>query len=124
MVEAMVQSAAWLVRASTDFAASMVTLEEARNVTYKSFVSPGRVLELRIEALRIDADGSEFKGVGVSDGEEMVKARLRLRHYNLADTRPDLVDMDRRLVEKARLLFDLLGGSALMSDVVASAVND
>src|SRR5262249_5360494 len=46
MLEALVQSASWLVRATTDFSHSIVVLAEARNVTYKSFVSPGRRLTL------------------------------------------------------------------------------
>jgi 3-hydroxyacyl-[acyl-carrier-protein] dehydratase len=121
MLEAMVQSAAWLVRASTDFAASLVTLEEARNVTYKSFVSPGRVLELRIEAVRIGPQQSEFRGVGVCGEREMVKAQLRLRHGNLADRDPGLAEIDRALVRQARELFGLLGGPALLSAAGAAA---
>ena len=50
MVEAMTQAAAWLVRATEDYAHSMVLLANARNVTYKSFVSPGQLLELTVEA--------------------------------------------------------------------------
>jgi len=115
MLEAMVQSAAWLVRASTDFAASLVTLEEAKNVTYKSFVSPGRVLELRIEAVKIEPHSSELRGVGICGDREMVKAQLRLRHRNLADRDPELAELDRSLIRQARELFGLLGGKALMS---------
>ena len=46
MIEAMVQSSAWLVRISEDFRHSMVLLKEARNVSYGSFVSPGDTLEI------------------------------------------------------------------------------
>ncbi|MCP4249820.1 MAG: beta-hydroxyacyl-ACP dehydratase, partial [bacterium] len=46
MVEAMIQGASWLIRATEDFAHSMLQLAEAKNVTYKSFVSPGQVFEL------------------------------------------------------------------------------
>ncbi|MBN1491898.1 MAG: beta-hydroxyacyl-ACP dehydratase, partial [Phycisphaerae bacterium] len=88
MVEAMVQASAWLVRTSEDYAHSVIVLAEARNVTYKSFVSPGRVLELDVKARRIDADTSEFEGLGRSGDEEMVKGRWTLRHSNLADRDP------------------------------------
>lgn len=124
MLEAMVQSAAWLVRASTDFATSLVTLEEAKNVTYKSFVSPGRVLELRMECLRLEPQESEFRGVGVCGDREMVKAQVRLRHRNLADQDPGLAELDRRLIEQARSLFGLLGGTALRRCSVESAASE
>jgi len=122
MLEAMVQSAAWLVRASTHFAASLVTLEEAKNVTYKSFVAPGRVLELRIEAVRIEPAASEFRGVGICGDREMVKAQLKLRHRNLADLEPRLADLDQTLLAKARELFALLGGPPLLASARPMAV--
>src|SRR5438093_1160855 len=64
MLEAMVQSAAWLVRATQDFAHSMVVLEEAKNINYKSFVSPGRTLEVSVEAISIAERNSEFQAAG------------------------------------------------------------
>lgn len=120
MLEALVQSAAFLVRATNDFATSMVVLEEAKNVTYKSFVSPGRVLELKVDAVRIDARNSEFRGAGVCGDREMVKAQLKLRHYNLADENSGLAELDRTLMEKARGLFALLGGPAAVAAVPAT----
>ncbi|MBN1346835.1 MAG: beta-hydroxyacyl-ACP dehydratase [Phycisphaerae bacterium] len=114
MVEAAVQSAAWLVRASTDFAKSVILLSEVRNVTYKSFVSPGKVLRLEISARKIDEAASEFDCRGACDGREMVKARLRLRHFNLSDENPMMADVDARLTEHARRQFELLGGAALV----------
>lgn len=114
MLEAMVQTAAWLVRATQDFSSSMVVLEEAKNINYKSFVAPGRSLEVTAEAIEITEQGSEFKTFGRSDGEEMVKARLKLRHYNLADRNPTLADIDEKLVAHARKTFELVGGPAAM----------
>src|SRR5687767_1758307 len=51
MLEAMTQCAAWLVRASEDFAHSIVTLAEARAVKYADFVRPGEVLAVTAELL-------------------------------------------------------------------------
>lgn len=110
MLEAMVQSAAWLVRASQDFAHSMVVLEEARNINYKSFVAPGRTLDVTVEALEINDRDSEFKAAGRSGDDEMVKARLRLRHYNLSDADASMADLDEKLVEGLKRTFALLGG--------------
>lgn len=108
MVEAMVQASSWLVRASEDFAHSLVVLGEARNVTYKSFVSPGRVLELDVKARKIEAQASEFEGQGRCGDEEMVKARWTLMHRNLADRDPALADVDREVVERLKHQYRLL----------------
>jgi len=108
MVEAMVQAASWLVRATEDFAHSMVQLAEARNVTYKSFVSPGQVFELVVEAKEIGTDSSRFVGVGRCGETEMVKAHLALRHFNLADADPAMEAVDQRLIACARQQMELL----------------
>lgn len=123
MLEAMVQSAAWLVRATQDFAHSMVVLEEAKNVNYKSFVTPGHSLEVTVEAIRIEELESEFKARGRCDEEEMVKARLKLRHYNLVEENRMFADTDRRLVSDARKRFELLGGGSILSGATAPATN-
>jgi len=114
MVEAMVQSAAWLVRASTDFAASMVVLKEARNISYKSFVPPGQVLTLSVQARSITPAESEFAGQGRTGNRQVVKARFALTHYNLARQDPTLADVDRRVIQHQRRLFELLAGSTLV----------
>ena len=110
MVEAMVESAAWLVQADQDFAHSLLLLQEARNIVFKSFVVPGEVLEVEVEAKAIGADDSSFVATGRAGGREVVKARFALRHANLADERPELAAVDRALIEQARARFELLGG--------------
>ena len=64
MIEALVQASAWLVRETESYAHSLLLLAEAKNVTYKSFVSPGQVLEVTVEAKAIEADTSRFVGTG------------------------------------------------------------
>jgi 3-hydroxyacyl-[acyl-carrier-protein] dehydratase len=108
MVEAMVQSAAWLVRESLDFAPSVVVLKEARNVTYKSFVAPGRVLTIEALCQELDAQHSVFAARGELDGREIVKGRLTLRHLSLADLDPAQKEIDARLRDRQRALFKLL----------------
>jgi 3-hydroxyacyl-[acyl-carrier-protein] dehydratase len=110
MLEAMVQAASWLVRVTQDFSHSMIVLEEAKNVNYKSFVSPGRTLEVTAEAVEITPGWSDFKTFGRSGEEEMVKARIRLRHYNLSERNAAMADVDEKLTADLRKRFDLLGG--------------
>ncbi len=123
MLEAMVQSAAWLIRATQDFAQSMVVLEEAKNINYKSFVAPGQTLEVTVEAIEIGERKSEFKAAGRSGDDEMVKARLWLRHYNLSDAHATMSDIDEKLIEGAKRTFELLGGPAAMKPAPALAHN-
>jgi 3-hydroxyacyl-[acyl-carrier-protein] dehydratase len=108
MIEALVQASAWLVRATQDFAHSMVLLSEARNVTYKSFVSPGQVFELMVEAKEIAGAGSRFVGTGRCGAAEMVKAHWSLRHFNLAEQDPGLAPVDQKLIASARRQMELL----------------
>lgn len=108
MIEALVQASSWLVRATNDFSQSMIQLAEAKNVTYKSFVTPGQVFEISVEAKEVGASTSRFVGVGRCGGSEMVKAHLTLRHYNLADTDPAMKGIDEKLIASARQQMDLL----------------
>jgi 3-hydroxyacyl-[acyl-carrier-protein] dehydratase len=111
MLEALVQSGAWLMRATTDFASSIVVLAEAKNVTYKSFVSPGRRLNLEVEAVETGPAEWRLKGRGTCDGQEMVRAQFRLRQNNLADRRAGWAAQDAELKRRARQTFALLGGA-------------
>jgi 3-hydroxyacyl-[acyl-carrier-protein] dehydratase len=114
MVEAMVQSAAWLVRATNDFSTSMIVLAEARNITQVSFVPPGQILQVEAQAKSIGQDTSDFVATGRTGDQQTVKARFKLRQFNLSEQNPDLVEVDRQLKEYYRRQFDLLGGRALL----------
>src|SRR6478752_10719243 len=49
MLESLTQAGAWLIRATDDFAHSVILLKQAKTIKYGSFVEPGRQLELRVE---------------------------------------------------------------------------
>src|SRR4030043_677215 len=85
LLEGLIESASWLVRQSENFAHSMVLLEQARNVKYKSFLAPGAQIEYTVEAKTIEENISSFTGFGVSQDQRIVEARFGLRHFNLAD---------------------------------------
>jgi 3-hydroxyacyl-[acyl-carrier-protein] dehydratase len=110
MLEAMVQASAWVVRDALDFAPALVLLADARNVTYKSFVAPGQVLTIESTCLDLQDDQSRFQARGHLGGREIVKARLTLRHLNLADHDAAMADTDARLRAQQRALFALLTG--------------
>ncbi len=108
MLEAMTQAAAWLIRASEDFAHSTVILKEARNVKFANFLQPGQTLAVTATLLDQDERHSRFKAQGTVDGAATVSARLTLERYNQAPERPDRATADEVVKQKMRELFSLL----------------
>ena len=85
MLEAMYQAAAWLVRATEDFANSMVTISEANNVKYSDFVEPGETLVVSAVLMKHEKGWSRLKCQGEVDGKIAVRARLVLESYCLSE---------------------------------------
>jgi len=110
LLEGLIESASWLVRQTENFAHSMILLEQARNVKYKSFLAPGAQIEYTVEARMIEENVSSFSGVGVSKGERIVEARFGLRHFNLADNDSAMAVVDAGLIESLKTRWKLLGG--------------
>ncbi len=108
LLEGLVESASWLVRETENFAHSMVLLEEARNVKYKSFLAPGGQIEYTVTARTIEEKTSSFAGFGVSDGEQIVEAKFALRHFNLADEDSTMAAVDANIIENMRKRWKLL----------------
>ena len=108
LLEGLVESASWLVRVSENFAHSMVLLEQARNVKYKSFLAPGGRIEYIVEAKTIGDDLSSFSGYGESDGQRIVEARFGLRHFNLADEDSAMAAVDAEIIENMKQRWKLL----------------
>ena len=109
MLEALVQTAATLVRVTNNFEQSMVILHEAKNVKYKSFVKPGNLLTLKIEAKSIYNDSSTFKASAFVDERPMIEARLKLKHYNLADKDSTLAKNDIQIIDAMKNNARLVG---------------
>ena len=108
LLEGLVESASWLVRETEDFAHSMILLEHARNVKYKSFLAPGGQIEYTVEAKTIEESISSFLGFGLSQGEQIIEARFGLRHFNLAAQDPKMAAVDARIIEDLKNRLKLL----------------
>ncbi len=108
LLEGLIESASWLVRKSENFAHSMILLEQAKNVKYKSFLAPGAQIEYTIDVKTIEENISSFVGVGVSQGARIVEARLALRHFNLADDNSAMATVDARVIENLKERWKLL----------------
>lgn len=108
LLEALVETSAWLVRVSQEFRHSLVVLKEARNVTYKSFLAPGHVLQIESVCKELGDQQSAFSASGSVDGREIVKGQFTLRHLNLADSDPAFAETDAKLRTRMRGLLELL----------------
>ncbi|HRZ86825.1 MAG TPA: 3-hydroxyacyl-ACP dehydratase FabZ family protein [bacterium] len=100
MLEAMVQTGGWLIRAIKDFRVSIVTLREAKNVKYAHFITPGDQLTVSMELLEMDDRSARFKGTGYLHDKPIVSGRLTLEFFNL--TRYDaLLDKNDAVIQAA-----------------------
>lgn len=108
LLEGLIECGSWLVRQSQDFAHSMVLLETARNVKYKSFAAPGMQIRYTVQAKTLELNTSSFVGEGICEREPIVEARFTLRHFNLADENPHLARIDGQIVESMKQRWKLL----------------
>lgn len=108
MLEAMTQTGAWLVRATEDFAHSIVVLKEARAVKYGQFVQPGQTLSVTAEIVKQTDRETTLKTRGAVDGRSTVAARLVLERYNLDTDQPRGGPTDETVRQEMRDLFALL----------------
>ena len=108
LLEGLIESATWLVRQTENFSHSMILLEEAKNVKYKSFLAPGASIEYNIEVKTIDENISSFIGYGVSKDQRIVEARFGLRHFNLAEENPAMTAVDAVIIENMKKRWKLL----------------
>jgi 3-hydroxyacyl-[acyl-carrier-protein] dehydratase len=122
MLEAMTQAAAWLVRASEDFAHSMVLLKEARGIKYGQFVEPGQTLRVTAEVVSQTERETVVKARGEVAGRVTVQGRLVLERRDLAETLPQHASTDAALKRDARAAFALL--CAQMTEAVAAGPHE
>lgn len=108
MLQALVEASSWLVRASEDFAHSVVVLKEARSVKYANFVEPGSILSISTEVTAQDPRMTKLKAQGTVNDSVAVSARLVLERFNLQDTDPNQREIDNYMSARLREMFGLL----------------
>lgn len=113
MLQACVEAAAWLWRASTDYRHPVIVLRELKQAKYGTFMQPGRRMDVTVELTKTDdANGlATFKAKGANDaGESTVNAAFTLHGYVLASRGPAGVAADAKLVEHWKTRWALLTG--------------
>jgi 3-hydroxyacyl-[acyl-carrier-protein] dehydratase len=111
LLEGLIESACWLVREKENFAHSMLLLEHARNVKYKSFLPPGEQILYTVEAKTMEENISSFTGFGLSGEEKIIEAKFGLRHFNLADENSKMASVDSIVIENMKKRWKLLNSS-------------
>lgn len=108
MLEVLVQASAWLIRASDEFAHSMVVLKEARSIKYANFVQPGQILDATVSVVKQQDDLVTLKGQGTVNDQVCVSGRLVMRRFNLADADPTLAARDAFCIARQKELYALI----------------
>jgi len=80
MLQVLIEAGEWLVRESLGFTVGPILLREVKNLTFKSFVKPGSLLTVEVQARGITAAGSELEGVGRCGEVDVIRGRFGLRH--------------------------------------------
>jgi 3-hydroxyacyl-[acyl-carrier-protein] dehydratase len=108
MLEAATEAGAWLLRMSEDYAHSIITLKEAKNVKYADFVPPGHSLQVTVALLKRE-ERLATMSVGGQIGERpTLSGRLVLERYNLADRDPERGVTDETLKQYFRRVQQVL----------------
>jgi 3-hydroxyacyl-[acyl-carrier-protein] dehydratase len=111
MLEALVEAAAWLWRATSGYQHPVIVLRDVRNVKYGTFMQPGHRMDVAVELLKVEGDRATFRGKGANDtGEQTVSAQFTLHGYGLSARGPAGADADRKLVEYWKARWTLLTG--------------
>ena len=97
MLEAMVQSAAWLLRVTYDFKPTVITLAEANNIKYGQFFTPGGQLSLTVELTDQEGELKHFKGKGETAAGVSCSGKFSLRATSLEVIYPPLAFRDEIL---------------------------
>jgi 3-hydroxyacyl-[acyl-carrier-protein] dehydratase len=113
MLEAATQAGAWLLRLSENFAHSVISLKEAKNIKYADFVAPGQSLDVTVSMLKKDDRLATFKIDGQVGDRQTLSGRIVLQRYNLVDRDPALRDTDEKIIRHFRRAQKLILPAAL-----------
>jgi 3-hydroxyacyl-[acyl-carrier-protein] dehydratase len=108
MLEAATQAGAWLLRLSENFAHSIISLKEAKNVKYADFVQPGQTLEVTVSMVKKDERLATMKMEGHMGGRPTLTGRLVLERYNLAESDARKREIDEQLKQHFRRVLKIM----------------
>lgn len=111
MLQATVEAASYLWRATTDFRHPVIVLRVVKNVKYGTFMQPGRRMDVAVELLKQDGGTATFKGKGTDEtGKQTIAAQFTLHGYGLTDRGPAGAAADAKLLDHWKTRWALLTG--------------
>jgi 3-hydroxyacyl-[acyl-carrier-protein] dehydratase len=111
MLQTLAEAGAWLWRATAGYKHTVITLREAKNVKYGSFMQPGRRMDVAVDLVKMESQTATFRGKGTDDaGQQTVSAQFTLQGYRLADRGPAGVAADEQLIRHWQARWSLLTG--------------
>lgn len=123
MVEAVTQSAAWLLRIGDRFEHGITLLKEVRNAKFGQFVMPGKQLRIRVELSEDNGSVAELKAKGEIDGKSSVTGKFIVHRFSLEDRHPSYRALDERLREHHRRQFEMLASPELREKIETQLAN-
>jgi 3-hydroxyacyl-[acyl-carrier-protein] dehydratase len=112
MLHTLVEAGAWLWRQTTDYGHAVIVLRSVRNVKYGTFMQPGRRMDVAVDLVKQEGDGTTFRGKGADDaGQPTVSAAFTLHGYNLAGRHPAGAAADARIVGELKARWLVLTGA-------------
>jgi len=105
MLEALVQTGAWLMRDSENFKYSTILLKQAKALKFNSFVTPGQTLCITATVHKAEEREWTLKARGTVDDASAVSARIILEQFNLSEQDDSLADSDQRTIDHMQDLF-------------------
>ena len=111
ILQVAVEAASWLVRVTNDFSHSVITLKEARQVRYGSFVAPGQRLTVTVKTKEILAEGSSFQARGTCEDVRTLQANFTLKHFNLSDKEERNAEIDEIILAHLRDQYRLIAAA-------------
>ncbi len=108
MLEAITETAAWLIRLTDDYADSIISLKEARNVKFNHFVQPGETLMLKVNILSRSEGETKVKAEGWLGEIQVLSGRLVLSHHNIAPIFPTMAWKDAEVVKKLKRIYSII----------------
>ena len=108
MLEALTQSAAWLIRVSQNFANSLVLLKEVKSVRYGKFVQPGQTLRIESSIISQNGNLTRVKSEGLVDDKTTLRAQMVLESTRIAEKYPDRSFADDKLTKHLKLNLALI----------------
>lgn len=120
-LEAMIQSAQWLLRATLDFPAADFPAVVVSNTRYARYVRPGDQLDLKVSLVGKGTNRFKFRGVGSLEGQRTIQAQFELARYEDSWTLLD-APARRSLIDQQRATFRRLSWAPTAFAPVVDAV--